>query len=398
VAHGVYSWVPPNVRKALLAISASRLTPHGIAYISYNCLPGCHIRRMVREIMRFHIRTESDPRQQLQQAVAVTRFIANSMEKPDAYRQVFKEQLEQIQRYGAGFLFHDDLAEINDPVYFHEFMAQADAHGLQYLAEADFYEMSDHVFTSGTRQTLGGMTDSRVTLEQYLDFIKCRRFRQTLLCRRETPVSHPPKSDAVQGFHISSDARPEAGKDRSPASNVARFVTSRGGALELDYPPGKAAFRILAQQWPATVPFDELFLGAIQEKPAPDHDELAARQALASILLEGYGAGVVDFRKSPIRCAATVPERPRVWDFARQQIRNRDSITTLRGDNLRIGDAEGKRLLNLLDGTRGLEEIRAQMESQEPEGNDGDSNRLFMDRLNDLARFALLEKPEPISI
>jgi hypothetical protein len=255
--------------------------------------------------------------------------------------------------------------------------------------------MQDHAFSSVARETLGRMKDSRVTLEQYLDFIKCRRFRQTLLCRCERELCCPPKPEVVQRFHISSNAQPEARADGSTNGSIQRFVTSRGGALELDYPPGKAAFRILKQRWPATVPFEDLCHLAVQDQPPPAGGELEARQAIAAILFEGYRAGVVDFRKVPVRCATTVSERPKVWGFARQQVHRRESVTTLRGDNLRIGDDDGKRLLDLLDGSRGLEEIRALMEPQKPGGNGGNSNRLLMDRLNDLARFALLEAHEP---
>ena len=43
IAHGFYSWVPPFVRDRLLALCNERLAPQGIAYISYNAMPGGHI-------------------------------------------------------------------------------------------------------------------------------------------------------------------------------------------------------------------------------------------------------------------------------------------------------------------------------------------------------------------
>ena len=42
VAHGFFSWVPVNVQDTLLALCQRILSAHGIAYISYNALPGCH--------------------------------------------------------------------------------------------------------------------------------------------------------------------------------------------------------------------------------------------------------------------------------------------------------------------------------------------------------------------
>ncbi|MEL6108772.1 MAG: class I SAM-dependent methyltransferase, partial [Planctomycetota bacterium] len=40
ITHGVYSWVPPSVQKAILRISHDWLSPNGVAYISYNTNPG----------------------------------------------------------------------------------------------------------------------------------------------------------------------------------------------------------------------------------------------------------------------------------------------------------------------------------------------------------------------
>ncbi len=54
VAHGLFSWVPDVVRDRLLAICRAHLAPHGVAYISYNTYPGCRLREIARDIMRFH--------------------------------------------------------------------------------------------------------------------------------------------------------------------------------------------------------------------------------------------------------------------------------------------------------------------------------------------------------
>src|SRR5262249_48875673 len=48
IAHGFYSWAPPPVRDRLLAFCHEHLAPQGIAYVSYNAMPGGHIRRMLR--------------------------------------------------------------------------------------------------------------------------------------------------------------------------------------------------------------------------------------------------------------------------------------------------------------------------------------------------------------
>ena len=47
-AHGVYSWVGAEVRDALLRVCRERLAPNGVAFISYNTLPGCQVRQLLR--------------------------------------------------------------------------------------------------------------------------------------------------------------------------------------------------------------------------------------------------------------------------------------------------------------------------------------------------------------
>ncbi len=51
IAHGVYSWVPAEVRDRLLAICAEALSPDGDAYVSYNTLPGWALPGGVRNFL-----------------------------------------------------------------------------------------------------------------------------------------------------------------------------------------------------------------------------------------------------------------------------------------------------------------------------------------------------------
>src|SRR5262249_13120699 len=56
IAHGVYSWVPADVREKILSIFHNNLAPQGVAYVSYNAHPGSHLRDLVRDMMLFHVR------------------------------------------------------------------------------------------------------------------------------------------------------------------------------------------------------------------------------------------------------------------------------------------------------------------------------------------------------
>jgi len=82
IVHGLYSWVPPHVREQILNICKSHLAPNGIAFISYNAFPGCHLRNMLREMMLFHVRGFESAEERVNQAVALVRFVADALEQP----------------------------------------------------------------------------------------------------------------------------------------------------------------------------------------------------------------------------------------------------------------------------------------------------------------------------
>jgi SAM-dependent methyltransferase len=61
ICHGVYSWVPAEVREAILAVCKANLAPTGIAYVSYNTYPGWHMHRVARDMMTYHVGQFLDP-------------------------------------------------------------------------------------------------------------------------------------------------------------------------------------------------------------------------------------------------------------------------------------------------------------------------------------------------
>ena len=61
ISHGLISWVPDFVRDKIFEISSRNLSPQGIAYISYNTLPGWNMVRSIRDMMLFHTKSFTDP-------------------------------------------------------------------------------------------------------------------------------------------------------------------------------------------------------------------------------------------------------------------------------------------------------------------------------------------------
>src|ERR1700722_7510956 len=147
IAHGLYSWVPQPVRERILAVCRKMLRPQGVAYISYNAYPGNHLRDLVRGMMRFHRSGLEDSIDKVGQARGLLKFLAESTTRTDYYVATIRAQYDRTLKYQDAAFFHDDLSEVNQPFYFHEFMADAQRHGLKFVGEARSNDLIPAKFT-----------------------------------------------------------------------------------------------------------------------------------------------------------------------------------------------------------------------------------------------------------
>jgi hypothetical protein len=92
-----------------------------------------------------------------------------------------REELDTIKEAPDAYLFHEHLEDINEAFYFHQFADAAKRYGLEYLAEADIGDMLVSNFPPKIAETLRRVATDIVQMEQYIDFVRNRMFRQTLL-------------------------------------------------------------------------------------------------------------------------------------------------------------------------------------------------------------------------
>jgi SAM-dependent methyltransferase len=339
IAHGVYSWVEDPVRDRLLELCRAVLADRGIAYVSYNALPGGRLSGALREMLVFHTAGIDDPAERTEGARALLRLLAESWSDEHDFGAIMRRQAERLLERSDETLFHDELAAINQPVYFHEFVAHAARHGLQYLAEADFFEMQTGVLPETASDELLHVEDP-VRREQYLDFIKGRMFRQTLLCGAELEIDRSPQPLIVESLAVSSPARPAGDPDR--AGRVT-FEGPTGSTLTTDHPFVTRALEQVAGSWPAAVQVRVLI-------PAEANDD--ERAAVCGALLRCYAGNIVQLHAAPPPLTTSAGERPEASPLARHQARSGELVTNLRHTGVRIEDDLGRRLVVLLDGTR----------------------------------------------
>jgi methyltransferase-like protein/2-polyprenyl-3-methyl-5-hydroxy-6-metoxy-1,4-benzoquinol methylase len=356
IAHGLYSWVPAQVRDRAMAVCRANLAPQGIAYISYNTFPGGHLRRMVREMMLFHVRHLTEPSERITQARAMVQFLAESQPRSEAYRSLLIEEQGLVETHRDGTLYHDDLAPVNEPVYFHEFAKHAAEHGLQYLAEADFFEMQDAGFPPATRDALRQLQEDRIGREQYLDFLKGRRFRQSLLCHRAVALRESLGPEHLGSFLVSSSAQPTSPEPDVRSDVEEEFRRTANARVKTNHPLTKAALLTLGREWPRRLALPELLAQARTAAGREGGDAEVDAADLRDALFQTYSAGLVHLHVYDPRFAQP-GERPTTSPLARLQAQTGALVTTLAHTPVRIDDSMGRYLIELLDGTRDREAL-----------------------------------------
>ena len=359
IAHGIYSWVPAPVQDKILALCAALLAANGIAFVSYNTLPGWRMLATVREAMLYHTRDVEDPRARVAQARATLDFLADAVpDRDSAYGRLLRLAAEHIRQKPDYYVLHEYLEETNEALYFEQFIERVVARGLRYLGDSDVRTMVPIGLPPKVDATLNRIAPGLMRREQFLDFLKSRSFRQSLLIRAGAALDRKLSPTRVMALRVAAPVQ----RDRDPqdlASDRAEtFRFADGRSVEASHRIVKAALAILAAQWPLAIPFDQLHQEAAAQISGGAQDAPAERDLLASEILRLHLGGVAELhRAAPPFVLASGP-RPEAGAIARRDAPRGAASANLRHEPIALPEDE-RGLLPLLDGTRTRAEIAA---------------------------------------
>jgi SAM-dependent methyltransferase len=306
VAHGVYSWVPPDVRDALLALVAELLDDEGVAYVSFNALPGNLARELVRELVLPHVRSLDEP---------------------------------------LALVHHDCLAETNHGVTLPDFAEHLARHGLEYVTDANDLDRSPFA-----EHPLAKVFETPLERAAYVDRLEMQRFRQAVV-RKKRAASPAFGFARAERLWFASSAEPAARGDVKSSAPV-RFKTLSGVELETTVPEAKLALYELGRVWPAALRLDDLAERVAEHMAAP-----VSPGALARLLLDsGARVAARAFFCAP-RSVHAVSRTPAASASARLEASRGHDVTNLHHEPVKFDIAFHRELLSLLDGTRERDEL-----------------------------------------
>ncbi len=387
LCNGVFSWVPQPVQEAIFRLCRDTLAPDGVATISYNVLPGWHMRMVIRDLCLHYAGTEGPPQHRAARARAALAQVAAASDAREPYGMLLRTEAQRLKGVPSAYIMGEFLAPDNAPCTVQEFIGRAARHGLDYLCEADLCAAVPPTLDPAIRASLTSFAGpDRAATEQQLDFVTGRLFRRSVLVRARaaTGPTHAPNPEQLALLHMDAPVRLDPTQSTAQASV---FTDDRAQPTTINDPTISRAIGRLAAAFPGT-----MTLAQLTSDPACGADDAARiRQALFTMVLAGR-AGISAVPAPP---QEPIQPFPRAWPVARLEAASGQPwLTSLRHVGVPAHPVL-KELVPLLDGKHDRTMLQAHLAAALREGklpppkSPGDGQPPSPDHLDALAAQSL---------
>jgi methyltransferase-like protein len=278
-------------------------------------------------------------------------FVQKVLEEMDAripWRNVLEYEFKQMCERDDNVIYHDEYSPHFSPVYFADFIGHAEQHGLQFLSEARLLDVTVPQVKPEARMALSELAgNDLLAYQQYLDFVRFRKFRQTLLCHREIHLRRDGFHSGLRRLLVASELKSSV----EQADGFCEFSSERGaGSIKTNKPVTIAVLRHLEQIWPRAERFDDLAGIAWAQIPNARQDDVV--EEVSEVVLRLAAGTLMDLRTHHLLLAEGVSERPTASLLARLESQESQFVSTQLHTRVKFEDDQGRRFLRLLDGTR----------------------------------------------
>ncbi len=363
ICHGVYSWVPPAVREAMLRIISRNLADSGVAYISYNVLPGWHMRGAIRDMMVYHAGMDGDPNMRVAKARWVLDNIAKSTRGSTPYTDMLRGEAKLLATLEDSYILGEFLERENAPCYFRDFVARAEEHGLTYLCEAEIQQCIAENISPDVGALIRVMSQNKlVPFEQYMDFFKGRTFRQTLLVKEAhtSKIERTIQPHRARNLHVS--ARTTIA-DKGDGSAV--FTGMSGATLHTGNTAAREAVKRLSHVFPDTRTVAELAAEVRAAGVGTDRASVIAGGDVEAGVLDAVFkmvlAGIAEVSTVPLRIRKGGTDLPKATPLARLDASQGFGWTTGPTHGVVPLDVVAMAVLPFMDGSHGREALQEKL-------------------------------------
>jgi SAM-dependent methyltransferase len=184
--HGIYSWVSPANRHAIVEILRRHLKPGGVCYISYNCWPGWGASGPLRHLLKVYADKAVATRPLLQQIADAMAFAAKVEAAGARYFKAVPEagrRLKQLETKDRRYLAHEFLNSEWTPMPFDRVAEDLRAAKLEFACSAHLLDLIDSLNLTQEMRTLLDGIEEPILRETVRDYCINQQFRRDLFVR-----------------------------------------------------------------------------------------------------------------------------------------------------------------------------------------------------------------------
>jgi SAM-dependent methyltransferase len=208
--HGVYSWVSAENRRHIVEFIRRRLKPGGIAYVSYNCLPGQAQVAPLQRLLLEHANSGTGP---LAERIARSVEFAHRFEQAGAnffrINPFAKQRLGGLGKQDPSYLAHEYYNDNWAPFYHADVAADMAGAKLVYAASATLLENFNQFMLTPPMAQLVAEAGDRALAETIKDFACNKVFRKDVFTRG-APKAAAQELEALLGRTRFALARPHS--------------------------------------------------------------------------------------------------------------------------------------------------------------------------------------------
>lgn len=342
IAHGMLSWIPDTAKKALLDLITRSLAPDGVAYLSYNTLPGWALRTEAATMLKAlpQIGPGEGLDAQLKQLAETAGMTSN------AHAQDLAEIFRDMRRKGPEILAFDELAPSCDPFHFSGVLHLTGARKLRYLGEATLPGNLPPNLDPDALKTLESLQSDPVLFQQTLDLLSGRTHRNSLFCHADTALDTGTTTSVV--LHFAARLRVTSLPEKAIHGEI---VGHFHAALAAASPSAKLVTDLMED---------------CARRLGPRWDPEQASKAIASWLYQAARLGWVELRADEAHAATHPPARPCLSPLNLHFANREDPLVDAFHHTCRFPEAHRK-IVAALDGTHSHDQLRALARDQSPD-------------------------------
>ncbi|MCX8279302.1 class I SAM-dependent methyltransferase [Phyllobacterium sp. 0TCS1.6C] len=198
--HGIWSWISEANRKIIVDIIRRKLRPGGIAYISYNCLPGWAPVIPIRELLSLYQDygdgIMSGPVGMIEGALKFSADIAKAGSIYFQENPVAGQHLEHLMKQGRNYLAHEFLNADWHLGHFSDMVRSLEDAKLSFVGSASLLSGVDALRLSETGRKLVAQIGHPIMRETVRDYLLNRRFRSDIFIKGPRKLSDSEHRDA----------------------------------------------------------------------------------------------------------------------------------------------------------------------------------------------------------